>query len=895
MRRALCYLAAISVVICAVISVLLTNIYAKTYQSYEEAINDANRFLEMKMGLVGYYRTESHGRGLNLNLAKSGVPAFENKPVFVYGDQVAASEATTSSGRRVYAILNGLTEYRALGYARDGSVYPNPIFPRDNEGYLANDKKWIKEPWSESVNKLVYGEHGEVYSRNISAVYNYIHGWIRENRFTPNDVEVFTGQRNYFTANIVDPPPGLENIFEDFLYIIQPPTEHAWGLGIAFYYWNGYNNLNYRTFNLKPFDMLAKDLSAHFEPLPSSVGEGEDVLVGVNIKSTFDTSLENVPYRWEITDEDGNPVRATFLGHATSRQGVISRIDIRGESMLYASFKMPASNVNVKFVVNENGDRPTENLLDNNFLDSGRAIRSVEYLRTTGEIELDYNVLTRRFSYPLANRNIVAELILPRGSWNGNARGALGVTNQAWDLLRDFTVRNNDPVNEDSERIVRNPNIAATIQRSDFRDDPQNRGWLDWPNPDVPVTREGNAVFSGSVTRPYVYTYYCSDDDCTGHEEDSTTSADFNPGINTRIVKAFVYNGKPSIPPKNFINRIDNNTEDSLKKNMLWRSEPYKFDVVRWMCHQAEDNSLYNWTTVPGRYQRTFTQQNSADIQWTKTSSMENDYKKSREAARNREYNKSEYDKAVFASDYDFRNVDYPIKSGYYFNPTGTYTFTIKTVTYKPTTADTKDHKDLVDAVIDSFRYESDLMYINSYKEAVNIKGELLPERNGSYDRRPAAITAKEPVGVDNIVLLKVLDRSSSEARYNKKVEELQHTEESGGDTHVYWKEILEGYEESGTMDSRDKYKYREYIRNGQHMYRITEETTVDIKINPDNIKLYTHAHMPDGNYTVRAWLGDINLADTGNEYRKLGTLKGITALDQIEVSVKGSMYEDTN
>ncbi|NLD50458.1 MAG: hypothetical protein GX660_25230, partial [Clostridiaceae bacterium] len=68
-----------------------------------------------------------------------------------------------------------------------------------------------------------------------------------------------------------------------------------------------------------------------------------------------------------------------------------------------------------------------------------------------------------------------------------------------------------------------------------------------------------------------------------------------------------------------------------------------------------------------------------------------------------------------------------------------------------------------------------------------------------------------------------------------------------------------------------------------------------EIQINPDNIYVYTHAHMPDGKYSVNAWIGDINLADTQNEYKKLGTLKGIAALDKIEVSVKGSMYEDTN
>jgi len=65
-------------------------------------------------------------------------------------------------------------------------------------------------------------------------------------------------------------------------------------------------------------------------------------------------------------------------------------------------------------------------------------------------------------------------------------------------------------------------------------------------------------------------------------------------------------------------------------------------------------------------------------------STMEKDYEKSREAARRRDYNKENYDKAVFASDENLKNYRYPIKSGYYFNPTGTYTFEVKTEIYKP-------------------------------------------------------------------------------------------------------------------------------------------------------------------------------------------------------------------
>lgn len=268
---------------------------------------------------------------------------------------------------------------------------------------------------------------------------------------------------------------------------------------------------------------------------------------------------------------------------------------------------------------------------------------------------------------------------------------------------------------------------------------------------------------------------------------------------------------------------------------------------------------------------------------------------KCRRAALNRDYSKSESDKAIFASDKNLSDIDYPIKSGYYFNPCGSYEFIVETVTYKTSPADTKDHKDLVEAVIKSFRYETDLMYINSDKEAVNIQDEPLPVSGGSYGRRPAALTAQDPTGVDGIVLLEVFDRSTNGSRYTKTVEELWHSEEVTGNTHSYLKGIMEGYLESGTGSSNTTYKYREYIKDGQHIYKITEKTRVTIRVNPYNRNVYTHAHMPDGKYTVRAWIGDIDLSGINNEYKKLGVLRGINSLDEIEVTVKGSMYDDVS
>ncbi|NLB54826.1 MAG: hypothetical protein GX811_03510, partial [Lentisphaerae bacterium] len=476
------------------------------------------------------------------------------------------------------------------------------------------------------------------------------------------------------------------------------------------------------------------------------------------------------------------------------------------------------------------------------------------------------------------------------GQWNGNAPGSLNVTNEATDLFREFSVTNNPPVNEAHTRIERNPEVNATLYRTDFGDDPVNHNWLNWLRPWEPKTRSGRVTYDGSVSRPYKYKYHCDEENCSGHTRHARASAEFDSGNNMRNIKALIYNGMETITPKIFDNKIDNNTTKKLQKNLYWTSKQEKFDVIRWMHHVDQNNVPYADIAVDGQYQRNFTQQCSAVNTWKVASSMAKDYKNSRDAARNRDYRKDEYDKAVFASDIDFEDVDYPIKSGYYFNPTGKYTFTVETVTYKTTRDDTKDHQELVNAVINVFRYESDLMYINDDGDPVNLKNELLPQSGSSYGRRSAVLTVEDATRGNGLVLFKV------DSSYRKEsVEEIQHSEETDGDTHQYWREILEGYDESGTGSSNYNYKYREYIKDGKNMYKITEKTTVTIEINPGNRKIYTHVHMPDGKYTVKAWIEDIDLTKINHEYKKLGVLKGITTLDEIEVSVKGSMYEDTN
>jgi len=73
--------------------------------------------------------------------------------------------------------------------------------------------------------------------------------------------------------------------------------------------------------------------------------------------------------------------------------------------------------------------------------------------------------------------------------------------------------------------------------------------------------------------------------------------------------------------------------------------------------HQIRCNTIYvplgcsrypkTWEAVPGRYQREFVQQCSADIDWNVTSSIKQEYEQDREAARQGKQGQAFYNKVV--------------------------------------------------------------------------------------------------------------------------------------------------------------------------------------------------------------------------------------------------------
>ncbi|WP_199613895.1 Athe_2463 domain-containing protein [Paenibacillus alkalitolerans] len=817
------------------------------------------------------------------------------------------TEGGTKHGDIVYGSPHGteLTHkgvrlFRYSGYSRIGESFPNMEFPWDAgwSGIKIQDFDLIRSPWGNADVKESYkiskgafdlyeDENGGTLENAIITGLNYAFGsgQTYSNFMYGNKNSEFK-DRTVYTRN-AKPRNGGDWI--DYVHILQPPTMRSWGLGTV-YIRSVYGGITYLNIPIAPFVLVA-DLDASFELLPSGAIAGKHVRVGVRVKSSFKKDVKP-SFRWRIETSDGTPLTASFDGTSNKKSGELT-IGANGEAVLYASFIMPDSDVRIRFDVNE--DRSLqEEYMGNNSLDSQpKAIKLIT------PIKLDYDVLSRKVNFPLMNGNpITAQLNLPQGRWSGNATGALDVTNDTPGLLRDDKVTGNPPVNEDSETIERNPIFHATVKRKDFGDDPIGRQWSNLADPGNSILKSGSVSYSGEVSRTYEYDYNASCDangNCEKRTKSETVTAPFDSGTDFRWFETFVYNGRENLPEMKYKEEIEQNDLASKTKKLFWQNEPYPFYVIRWMHHLDENGNKYGWTPVDGQYRRTFTEQASGVVGWKAERAMARDYEQSRTAASDNSNRKPLYDRAVFATDRELQKYDYPIKSGYYFNPAGTYTFTVETVTFKPTPADTQDHKDLVDAVIDSFRYETDLMYINSKKAAVNIRNEPLSPSGGGFERKTGILTAENNKGVDGQVLLIVLDRTDDESRYSKKVEELEHSEAKGSDSHPSWKKAMEGYGDSRTQESESNYRYVEYVKSGQHMYKITETTRVSIVINKDNLNVYTHANMPNGTYYVRAWIADVALDREQHAYRTLGTLKGVRTLDEINVTVHGSMYDDLN
>lgn len=865
----------------------------------QKILEMSNQEVEEVYGSKNYFPNRAGNGNLREDLINKRLNLYKsnNSDVVYKGFQIVYG------GDHGDKLIDGLMEYS--GYTRDGNPVPTEgvKWTAGWSGSKIHKFNLIPKPWMDPRIPVLLSE----FYRDAETQNDFLNNGKLENSIQDALNKEYAGHKyedfmyNNLNSNLRNqivydwdgkPESGK---WVDYVHILQPPTYYSEGFGTV-YIENTNGNITYLDIPISAFGAVGQqDISAVFETLPTMSGAGEEVVVGVRVKSTF-PDPESASYSWMLTKKsDGKRLTQSehqlkFSGNAESEAGKLS-LDSGKEYLLYATFTMPDSDVDIQFKINENGTSPVEEFLGNNILQS--APTAVRWVQPN---PLAFNVLSKKVVLPIRGGDaLTAQLSLPKGHWVNNARGSLEVVNQSADLLRSFDVTKNPPVNEANVTITRQPIANFTIDRKDFGDDPINKKWLNLRNPTIPLTKTGQISYSGSVHRDYEDTYKICDKDnkCTEHTEKGTAKAKFPSGTDKTVYEMYVYNGRSTMPKLSYKNDIEHNEGTSLEKKLWWESEPYLYDVIRWMYHLNEKDEPYDYTAVGGQYQRAFTQQASASVKWQAESALKQQYEKARTAAANKSNRKSDYDKAVFATDKELQKYAYPIKSGYYFNPAGSYTFTVETVSFKPTSGDTQDHKDLVSTLVDSFRYESDLIYINQHKDAVNLRDEQLTKRGAGYDRKLGVLTADNNQGVDGQVMLQVLDRNVDASRYSKQVEEIEHSQDPDGFTHDFWKSMLEGYTDSKTADSYTKYRYREYVKSGQKMYKITEKTTVTIVVNPKNIPVYTHAQMQNSEYNVRVWIDKSQLTRGNHEYKKLGELMGIDNLDGMKITVIGSMYDD--
>jgi hypothetical protein len=159
------------------------------------------------------------------------------------------------------------------------------------------------------------------------------------------------------------------------------------------------------------------------------------------------------------------------------------------------------------------------------------------------------------------------------------------------------------------------------------------------------------------------------------------------------------------------------------------------------MCDwDVNSNQIGSWKLIAGRYNRTFIGQSTGSMVWKVESpdkSQTGGHNADRTNASEGKKGQANYKNAVFATDKELQSIDWPIKSGYFFDPIGIYTCTVKTAQYKDSTNYTEEHEELVEKVKASFRYSSEIQYVTASKDVItlfNISEEKQTEQAAAGD-----------------------------------------------------------------------------------------------------------------------------------------------------------------
>lgn len=619
----------------------------------------------------------------------------------------------------------------------------------------------------------------------------------------------------------------------DYLLIVVPPTDISWGLAWRF---NGSNRTG-KWFTIEiPIAPRNKaippcDLGVDYLVYRDSAEYDETVTFEAEVSEEEDRKVDDLSYEWDVRDVDGNPVNVDY-GDGTSVSG---RINLKkGKSRKFRmQFSMPMKDVVVSFKVNQD-KRIRESNYENNQAEIDPV--TVKFLEpelagNIGTFDVDYDIYARRIQFNLGN--ITAPF--PSKKWTSTGTANYDMRVDA-ETLRDSSYSASRVV--DSAPFTVNPFITTHVYRDGIGDNPYLRAWL----PNGEYSNNEYVTMYGDAHRRYkYYTYNSKGKRRTRY---STYYTSFRPRRVELTANIKVYNGLPTLNSP----YIGSGVSDS---HLQWPSTPIWFNVTRDMYFMDEYGNRSAKVDMPGQYGRAFVGQNMADIVWASEVTQASGYAKDRATAKNRG---TKYNLAVFATGKDFERVDYPMKSGYMFNPVGTYVCTVKSTVYCDRDLSMEEklraHRELVNGVKNSFVYNNEMQYTTNGNDVYYFKNVNNSKTSG---------------------ILKI-----TTARDTSNVSDISIPE---------YEPFMEGYESSGTLSSHTNYRYREYLA-AHRVHRIDAETVLRFTISTPSTR-YTNVKMPDGAYKVTV---------KSNPFAFQGmTVPAKNLFDEISVKVRGSLYDDRN
>lgn len=307
------------IVNCSYISFAKGNI--PVYTDVNLIMDSANTYLSNEVGVKNYFSFKSIGnKKINNDMVLGkwwGDMTISKNPVylFIYGQPFGEQKE-----------VKGGLRHRYLGYTMMDEEFPNMFFPDDKELPTKYDERnWIEEPWKsdliESASKqklksLCYkdrrfdkneieklGKPSDYYRKSIIYGMGICYGLcidpsVLETRDISEIIKNIEETSKYPTytklkGNFLNIP------WENYVHIIQPPTDFSWGIGRVWRQEGSY--CNYLTIPLAPFIFCDNAPTASIWA-PETAKVGEPILITAQ---GTDSDNGKMTHYFAVSPEDG--------------------------------------------------------------------------------------------------------------------------------------------------------------------------------------------------------------------------------------------------------------------------------------------------------------------------------------------------------------------------------------------------------------------------------------------------------------------------------------------------------------------------------------------------------------------------------------------------------------